>query len=202
MWRRVDALSNDSDDDYFIAPMVVAYKSLASCNEGSFSLVSLLKSLLTYNVASDYQQWSRGRLCVVTEQSVKPAIRHVCVCISGRLIQTYSRYLGTRTQRQTAVIANSKELPKKKNFDCGSVCMCNRCMRKICIYLTHDKLKEKHSRWYFYDEILYMRKMFAVNGNGKVIWDIYWYNPQTLLCQFMEFVNLKRGINVNDVLAF
>ena len=149
MWGRVKMRGRiDSNDDYFIAPIVVAYKSLASCNEGSFSLVSLLKSLLTYKVATDYQQRSWGRLCVVTKQSVKPAMRHARVYFwtTDTNALTISWYSYTTANRGNREFQEATE----KEFDCGSVCVCNRCMRKICIYLTHDKLKEKHSRWYFY----------------------------------------------------
>lgn len=62
----------------FYGAMSIAYKSLAMRNEGSFSFVSSLKSLLT-QVDSDYRRWSRGRFYAVTTQAirVKLVTRHI-----------------------------------------------------------------------------------------------------------------------------
>lgn len=54
----------------FYGTMSIAYKSLATRNEGSFSFVSSLKSLLT-QVDSDYRRRSRGRFYVVTTQAIR-----------------------------------------------------------------------------------------------------------------------------------
>lgn len=72
----------------FYGAMSIAYKSLATRNEGSFSFVSSLKSLLT-QVDSDYRRWSRGRFYMVTTQAIRVKLRNNTYIFSNGQTHTW-----------------------------------------------------------------------------------------------------------------